>query len=141
MKNSRNIIRKKNEFKLRVVFFVTNMDNLISEFQKQNISPSIDSICNELLNVSIDYDERAELFEYVELEKAGKSELRKTDERYARYLRTIDIWIIDGFSYEYIRKSIKKYLSMDINDENLRTKLMYMRSIDEEIVKILKKYE
>jgi hypothetical protein len=64
-------------------------------------------------------------------------ELAKTDERYERYLRGIDIWEMDGVSYEYIRENIKNYLSIDTNESNMKTKLKLMRNIDKKIKEII----
>lgn len=115
------------------------MNSLISGMQKQSISPiiDIDSICNQMLNSGIDYDERTELFDFLQLKLAGKSELAKTDERYARYLRGIDIWEIDGVSYEYIRENIKQYLLIETNDSNVIMKLKLMRKIDKQLKEII----
>lgn len=123
--------------------FCLKMEQLVSNFQKQSISPSvdIDSICNQLTNAGLEYDERNELFDFLSLKMAGRSELIKTDERYARYLRGIDIWEINGVSYEYIRENIKVYLSMDSNEENLITKLKLMRKIDKQLKKIIEELE
>jgi len=116
------------------------MNNLITEFQKQSISsiPSmsdndIDAICSKMSYAGIDYDERSELFDFLSLKMAGMSDIMKTDERYSRYLRGIDIWEIDGVSYEYIRENIKKYLSAPSNEGNLIKKLKLMRIIDKQI--------
>lgn len=119
------------------------MEQLVNNFQKQSISPSvdIDSICNQLTNAGIEYDERNELFDFLALKMAGKSELVKTDERYSRYLRGIDIWEIDGVSYEYIRENIKVYLSMETNEVNLITKLKLMRKIDKQLKKVIEALE
>jgi hypothetical protein len=115
------------------------MEQLVNKFENQYISQSvdIDSICNQLINSGIDYDERSELFDFLSLKMAGKSELVKTDERYARYLRGIDIWEIDGVSYEYIRENIKHFLSMETNDNNLIKKLKLMRKIDKQIKEVI----
>jgi hypothetical protein len=116
------------------------MNKLISDFQKQSISsiPSmsdndIDAICSKMSYAGIDYDERSELFDFLSLKMAGMSDIMKTDERYSRYLRGIDIWEIDGVSYEYIRENIKKYLSVPSNEGNLIKKLKLMRIIDKQI--------
>jgi hypothetical protein len=115
------------------------MNSLISEMQKTTISPTIDidSICNQMLNSGIDYDERSELFEFLQLKLAGKSELAKTDERYARYLRGIDIWEIDGVSYEYIRENIKTYFSIELTESNMIMKLKFMRKIDKQLKEVI----
>lgn len=115
------------------------MNSLISDFKNQSISPNfdIDSICNKMSNTGIEYDERCELFEFLGLKMAGKSELAKTDERYIRYLRGIDIWEINGVSYEYIRENIIRYLSIDTNDSNLIIKLKLMRKIDKQIKEMI----
>jgi hypothetical protein len=115
------------------------MNSLISGMQKQSISPTIDidSICNQMSMSGIEYDERSELFDFLGLKMAGKSELAKTDERYTRYVRCIDIWEIDGVSYEYIRENIKNYLSIDTNESNIRMKLKLMRKIDKQIKEMI----
>ena len=119
------------------------MEQLVNNFQKQSISPNvdIDSICNQLSNAGIEYDERNELFDFLSLKMAGKSELVKTDERYLRYLRGIDIWEIDGISYEYIRENIKTFLNMETTDKNLIKKLKMMRKIDKQIKEVIEALE
>lgn len=67
------------------------------------------------------------------------SELHKTDERYARHLWGIKIWLHDGVCYEYIGKNIKKYLSIETNNKNLTIKLNLMIIIDEQLKRMLKK--
>lgn len=115
------------------------MEQIIQKFETQAISPcvDIDKMCNQLSNAGIEYDERSELYDFLELKMAGKSELVKTDERYARYLRGIDIWEIDGVSYEYIKENIKMFLSIETNDKNLVKKLKLMRKIDKQINEII----
>lgn len=119
------------------------MEQLVKKFENQSISPSIDidSICNQLINSGIEYDERSELFDFLGLKMAGKSELVKTDERYIRYLRGIDIWEIDGVSYEYIRENIKQFLGMETNEVNLIKKLKMMRKIDKQIKEVIQALE
>jgi hypothetical protein len=97
----------------------------------------IDSICNQMSNSGIEYDERNELLEFVSIKTGGKSELIKTDERYSRYLRGIRIWEIDGISYEYIRDNIKMYLSIETNENNIITKLNMMRTIDNQLKEVI----
>ena len=115
------------------------MEQLVNNFQKQSISPSIDidKICQQMSTANIEYDEHTELFDFLHLKLAGKSELYKTDERYSRYLRGIDIWEIDGVCYEYIRENIKRYLSIDTNESNLIIKLKLMRKIDKQIKEVI----
>jgi hypothetical protein len=114
------------------------MEKLITTFKNQSISPiDIDSICNKMSDTGIEYDERGELFDFLDLKLGGKSELIKTDERYSRYLRGIDIWEINGVSYEYIRENIIRYLSIDTNDSNLIIKLKLMRKIDKQIKEMI----
>jgi hypothetical protein len=115
------------------------MEQLIRNFKEQSISQSIDidSICDKLSNTMIEYDEYSELFEFLNLKMAGKSDLIKTDERYVRYLRGIDIWIIGNTSYEYIRDNIILYLSLETNNTNLIKKLKLMRTIDLQLKGIL----
>ena len=86
----------------------------------------------------IEYDEQTELFDFLQLKLAGKSDLYKTDERYSRYLRGVDIWEINGICYEYIRETIKRYLSIDTNESsNLMIKLKLMRMIDKQIKEVI----
>jgi hypothetical protein len=92
-----------------------------------------------MLNSGIEYDERNELFDFLQLKLAGKSELNKTDERYIRYLRGVDIWEIDGISYEYIRENIKKYLSIETSESNIIMKLKLMRKIDIQLKEVIEK--
>ena len=95
------------------------MNKLINDFQNHSIEKSdddVDRLCNQMINSGIEYDERKELYEFLELKKAGIKVLRQTDERYTRYLNGIDIWEIDGVSYEYIRENIKKYLNFETNN-------------------------
>lgn len=117
------------------------MNNLISDFQKHSISSmsdkDIDAICNKMSYAGIEYDERSELLDFLQLKMAGMSDVIKTDERYSRYLRGIDIWEIDGVSYEYIRENIKKYLSIPSNETNLIKKLKLMRIIDKQIKTVI----
>ncbi len=115
------------------------MNSLISELQKTTISPSIDidSICNKMSKTGIEYDERGELFDFLKLKMAGKSELLKTDERYTRYLRGIDIWEIDGVSYEYLRENIKMFLSIELTESNMMIKLKCMRKIDKQLKEVI----
>jgi hypothetical protein len=121
------------------------MNKLISDFQKQSISSmsdnDIDAICNKMSYAGIEYDERSELFDFLSLKMAGMSDVIKTDERYSRYLRGIDIWEIDGVSYEYIRENIKKYLSIQSNEDNLIKKLKFMRIIDKQLKSIIENLE
>lgn len=121
------------------------MNKLISDFQKQSISSmsdnDIDAICNKMSYAGIEYDERSELFDFLSLKMAGMSDVIKTDERYSRYLRGIDIWEIDGVSYEYIRENIKKYLSIQSNEDNLIKKLKFMRIIDKQLKSIIENIE
>ena len=121
------------------------MNNLISDFQKQSISSmsdnDIDAICSKMSYAGIEYDERSELFDFLQLKMAGMSDIIKTDERYSRYLRGIDIWEIDGVSYEYIRENIKKYLSIPSNETNLIKKLKLMRIIDKQIKTVIENIE
>jgi hypothetical protein len=119
------------------------MNSLISELQKTTISPSfdIDSICNKMSNTGIEYDERSELFDFLGLKMAGKSELVKTDERYIRYLRGIDIWEIDGISYDYICENIKTYFSIELTESNMIMKLKLMRKIDKQIKEVIEKLD
>jgi hypothetical protein len=126
---------------MEVKEFVLSMNNLISEFQEQSISSmsekDIDAICSKMSYAEIGYDERSELFEYLELKKAGLSDVIKTDERYVRYLRGIDIWEIDGVSYEYIKNNIQKYLNVPSNEQNLMKKLKWMRIIDKQLQEVI----
>lgn len=121
------------------------MNKLISDFQKQSISSmsdnDIDAICSKMSYAGIEYDERSELFDFLSLKMAGMSDVIKTDERYSRYLRGIDIWEIDGVSYEYIRENIKKYLSIQSNEDNLIKKLKFMRIIDKQLKSIIENIE
>jgi hypothetical protein len=127
------------EFKSKIKNFDLNMNSLISELQKTTISPSIDidSICNKMSKTGIEYDERGELFDFLKLKMAGKSELLKTDERYTRYLRGIDIWEIDGVSYEYLRENIKMFLSIELTESNMMIKLKCMRKIDKQLKEVI----
>lgn len=122
-----------------------NMNTLTSDFQKQSISSmsdeDIDAICSKMSYSGIDYDERSELLDFLELKMAGISDIIKTDERYSRYLRGIDIWEIDGTSYEYIRENIKKYLMIQSNESNLIKKLKLMRIIDKQLKSIIEHME
>ena len=119
------------------------MNQLVNDFQNHSISQSvdIDNICNQIMNSGIDYDERKELYEFLELKKAGIKVLRQSDERYMRYLSGIDIWEIDGVSYEYIRTNIKNYLDLETNKENAIQKLKMMRIIDKQIQEVIEKID
>lgn len=116
------------------------MNKLINDFQNHSIEKSdddVDRLCNQMINSGIEYDERKELYEFLELKKAGIKVLRQTDERYTRYLNGIDIWEIDGVSYEYIRENIKKYLNFETNKDNAISKLKLMKLIDTQIKKVI----
>lgn len=121
------------------------MNSLINQFENQSISSmsekDIDAICNKMSYAGIDYDERNELFEFLSLKKGGMSDIMKTDERYTRYLRGIDIWEIDGISYEYIKKNIQKYLNLPSNESNLIKKLKWMRIIDKQLQEVIQEVD
>lgn len=118
------------------------MNQLINDFQSHSISnDAIDKLCNQMVNSGIEYDERKELYEFLELKKAGIKVMRQTDERYARYLNGIDIWEIDGVSYEYIRENIKHYLSLETNKENAIAKLKLMKLIDKQLQQVIESCE
>ena len=119
------------------------MNQLVSDFQNHSIAESkdIDNLCNKMVNSGIEYDERQELYEFLELKKAGIKVLRQSDERYMRYLNGIDIWEIDGVSYEYIRTNIKNYLDLETNKENVIQKLKLMRIIDKQIQEVIEKMD
>lgn len=119
------------------------MNQLVSDFQNHSISQNndIDSLCNQMVNSGIEYDERQELYEFLELKKAGIKVLRQTDERYMRYLKGIDIWEIDGVSYEYIRTNIKNYLDLPTNKENVIQKLKLMRIIDKQLQEVIERID
>lgn len=119
------------------------MNQLITNFKNHSISPSIDieSLCNKISNSGIEYDERKELYECLELKTAGIKVLHQTDERYMRYLKGIDIWEIDEVSYEYIRDNIINYLNLITNKENLVQKLKLMRTIDKQLKSMIEHVE
>jgi hypothetical protein len=122
--------------------FILKMEDIIYNLKNQSISPiDIDSICNKMSMSGIEYDERGELFDFLGLKMAGKSELAKTDERYIRYLRGIDIWEINGVSYEYLCENIKRFLSIKLTDSNMMIKLKFMRKIDKQIKEVIDKLD
>jgi hypothetical protein len=119
------------------------MNQLVNDFQHHSISNTseIESLCNQMINSDIEYDERRELYDFLELKKAGVKVIRQTDERYSRYLKGIDIWEIDGESYEYIRENIKTFLNIETIKENLITKLKLMRIIDKQLKEVIERID
>lgn len=117
------------------------MNQLVNDFQNHSISNNseIESLCNKMVSSGIEYDERQELYEFLELKKAGIKVIRQTDERYSRYLNGIDIWEIDGVSYEYIRENIKTFLNIETIKENIIAKLKLMRMIDKQLQEVIEK--
>lgn len=97
-------------------------------------------ICNKISEIKIEYDECQVLFDYIEKKIFTKTELKNTQKRYLRYLEGIDIWVIDGVSYEYIYQNIITFLNM--YDANCGSKeLVYlMRVIDMQLKTILEKH-
>jgi len=116
------------------------MDQLTEAFKKHSLSNNVsdvDSICHGMSNAVIEYDERKELFECIDMKFIGEEELLRTDERYTRYIKYIYDWEINGVSYEYIRDNIYMYLSMKTNEMNLMKKIMLMNLIDNQIKNVI----
>ena len=59
--------------------------------------------------------------------------IKNATERYNRYISGIDIWQVGDISYDYIRDNIMTYLSIQINQENIPSKLRWMEIIDNQI--------
>lgn len=111
------------------------MKTIINKLQNLSIdnSDNIDNICNKLINVDIEYNERAELEYFLNIKMAGLSDIIKTDERYTRYIRGINNW--EG--YENIERNIKLFLNLESNELNLIKKLKLMRLIDIQLSKAI----
>lgn len=110
------------------------MNQLISDFNNHSISNNeIDDLCKKMSDAQVEFNERQELYNFLDMKKAGIKVLKITDERYLRYIKGIDNWEIDGVSYEYIRENIKMYLDLQTNKENLISKLKLMRTIDKQL--------
>lgn len=93
---------------------------------------NIDSICDKLINVDIEYNERSELEYFLNIKMAGLSNIIKTDERYTRYIRRID-WK----GCENIERHIKLFLNIESNELNLIKKLKLMRLIDMQLRQVI----
>lgn len=104
------------------------MEQIVNNLKNISIDnlTELDNICDKLINVNIEYNERHELDYFLNRKMAGLSDLKRTDERYARYLRGINNW--DGC--ENIERNIKIFLNLESNDLNLIKKLKLMRLID-----------
>jgi len=109
------------------------MEQIINNLKNISIDnlTEIDSICDKLIDVNIEYNERYELDYFLNIKMAGLSDVKKTDERYSRYLRGINNW--EGC--KNIEKNIKIFLSLESNDLNLIKKLKLMRLIDIQLSK------
>ena len=70
----------------------------------------MNNLCDQMSNVNIIYDERKELIDSMKI-KLRDIDIKKVDERYNRYLNGINLWEIDGFSYENIRENINLYFN------------------------------
>jgi len=78
-------------------------------------------------------DERDEL-NYSDYKRYSEMRIiNRTTERYKRYISGIDIWQVGDISYDYIRDNIMTYLSIQINQENIPSKLRWMEIIDNQI--------
>jgi hypothetical protein len=107
------------------------MEQIVNNLKKISIDNSceelgLENICDKLIDVNIEYDERCELNYFLNIKIAGLSDIKKTDERYSRYLRGINNW--EGC--ENIVRNIKIFLKIESNDCNLIKKLKLMRLID-----------
>ena len=84
------------------------MDFLCKKLKKSTIKNDLDSLC-DILNISnIEYDE------FKELENTYNNpqvKLTITIERYERYIKNIDIWVINNISYLYIKDLILDFLN------------------------------
>jgi hypothetical protein len=98
----------------------------------------INSLCDMFKKTTIEYDEYEELIEALQLDCIRLYDIKKTDERYIRYL-SID-WNINGISLQYIRNDIEFYLSIPTKNDNIFEKFKLMRQIDIQIIDIINKY-
>ena len=114
-------------------------------FEHLNDESIIDLICKNLANTSLDCKEEEEksidefslLESSLKLKSIGISILKKTIERYERYLSEIDVWEVDDLSCYYIKDYIIKFLK----DKTLSfvDKVSLMRYIDNEIFMVVNK--
>lgn len=95
----------------------------------------MNDLCNQMSNVNIIYDERKELIETMKIELRD-IDIKKVDERYTRYLNGINLWEIDGFSYENIRENINLYFSIDIFNK----KIHLIKIIDKQLIEMLEMF-
>lgn len=99
----------------------------------------IDIICNSMASATLnsepeEFDEMSLLEDALRLQKAGVSVVKKTVERYKRYINEIVIWEANDMCCLYIRDMILTFL----NDKSLKLvdKVKLMRIIDGEIYTI-----
>jgi hypothetical protein len=96
---------------------------------------TMDDLCELLVNTKLDFDECNELMEFIDMKIISIKEIKKTKERYLRYLKGIDIWEVEGVSYKYIRDNIIDFLN--ICDNDFVQKLKLMKRIDMQIKNML----
>ena len=105
---------------------------------------NIESLCDDMLNIDIRYNEFNELKEAIRIIAGDCSDkvkwyiVEKTQERYIRYLTNINIWEHDCKSCLYLRDKIIKYVNIPIvNFQSVYSKFELMRQIDLDIIKII----
>lgn len=131
------------------VFFKKIENKKILRINDQNMEQLTESI-NSLnikrlksLDFDIDYAEYSELKDNVNLKLAGYTELKRTRERYQRYLEGITIWDIDELNIEawYLRDLIVIFVKETTcikNDKVFLIKyLKMMKRIDSELKKVV----
>lgn len=125
----------------------TLMERLTSPKMDENLDISdsrdifdISDICDQISEIKINYDECQELFDYIEKQIFNKTELKNTQKRYLRYLEGIDIWVIDGVSYEYIYENIITFLNMYEANCGTKELVHLMRIIDMQLKGMLEKH-
>lgn len=92
---------------------------------------TMDDLCDQFININLEFDECKELMKYIEMNFISIKEIKKSKERYLRYLKGIDIWEVEGVSYKYIRDNIIDFLN--VNDDDYVQRLTLMKKIDMQI--------
>jgi hypothetical protein len=123
-----------------------SIDILCSKISSCIISEemNIESLCDDMLNIDIRYNEYNELKEAISIIAGDCSDdtkwyiINKTQERYIRYLTHINIWEQDCKSCLYLRDKIIEYVNIPIvNFQSVCSKFELMRQIDLDIIKII----
>ena len=96
------------------------------------------------LNVK-ENDEYTELIEMISCEKVGKKILKKTKERYIRYLENIEIWSIAHptkndcrICFKHVKDHIEIFLNLYEIKDSLNQQVKLMEYIDYELYKASK---